>query len=112
MVLRRSKMNPPIQHTSGKDLMIYIGAALLVFPLISGVYYLSDQCHPTASARPIVPAIIEKPVTTESGSVGPYKYTLLKREGEGIAAVFQPLLLPRNDGLMIAATQIVIKQGF
>jgi hypothetical protein len=93
--------------------MITIGGMIVVMGAFGFLYV---QYHRPAVIVPPVQtpsvAATAKTVSTESGSVGSYKFTLMRKDSESVVALFQPVMLPRNDAIMIVATQTVIKQAF
>lgn len=94
--------------TQKSKIIALVVAAVVVFMLFAGLsnrYLYASKPSPAPSAAP---PEFEPEV---QGAYEDYKYTF-RKQGEKVAALFLPKMLPRNDAIFISATRHVIKQAF
>jgi hypothetical protein len=95
--------------TSLKDLAIYAGVAFGVVAFFCLVIYALNKYEPFSGPGAVAITSLEPP--EEIGFYLDYKYSF-KREGNKVAALFLPKMLPHNDEIFIGATRKVIKQAY
>lgn len=96
-----------VTKASIKDFAPYFVGILLIAGLILGTIYLKGK---KAVSEIAIPAPVAYTLN-EAGTVSNYKYSV-KREGEKSVALFYPIMIPRNDEIMIAATNKVIWHAY
>lgn len=93
----------------GKREIITVAVAFVVafFALLGIVnYHPKPDVSQVPAVAPALPATPE-----EIGFYGDYRYSF-QRQGEKVAALFQPKMLPHSDVMFIAATRQIISQAF
>jgi hypothetical protein len=101
----------PVTQTSLKDFAIYFSVAFGVVAILCATVYFVNLASPLSLVSEVSTAAPAAYTLEDSGFVADLKYTFARKEDKTVA-LFLPKMIPRNDEIMILATNKVINHAY